>query len=608
MVGFGDSPYGTSFYGGADTTLVVERAFSINPNTVVVVFSTDLEQAQATFDTANYVIPGLTVQSVLPDPLSYIVRLIVDTMADVTYQVSVFNVRSSYLDTISGLGRSASFAGWPSDPKLTARAISSNTVQVLFAQPMAVSAEISLPSFYVLTDDQGNVVNISSAVPNSVSDILRVRLNLAAPLIPGKAYGLHVFDGLLTSEGAPLPPTDTTVIWYQPKTKVSVPMSRFTGEVRATAPLDRRPSEVLALQESLSITIDPYRNLGNTQTTFTDSFEDRGSSPLSLSTIVNSDVPVVTAGETFSQSTRLQTKLQPSDPARPNYRSAYTFSLGERVQVDYASADDLTHGYAVDVEEKLFFEERFGAERPRIFIGLESLKISEAIRVLPEVQEGLDPSTTALFGVPNGQVFFSPALLPSLTTPSSISVDEVQVCTRAYDVYKFPEEIDPLPLYTHGGGLVPSFGSVLSPGFVLFSNFARLTGMQTNLTSTPKDDVPRPVDVGASIVLKQVYDPNRFSLLNNPAWHLFDNSGRPFITADNLSPVGPVVVGPSIQFANPAEDFKVVEVLTSSAGHSIFVTESLTISEDTHQFPGFNQVLVSLSATLTLSEGLAVVP
>ena len=217
----------------------------------------------------------------------------------------------------------------------------------------------------------------------------------------------------------------------------------------------------------------------------------------------------------------------------------------------------------------------------------------------------MDPSTVDLFGSPNGQVFFSPSLLPGLVGQSTIRVDEVQTCTRASDVYKPPAEVDPFPLYTHGGGLVPAISTTLSPGFVLIAPFARLAGAKTNVGLAEKDSPSRPVDIGASITLTQVYDPARFSLLNSTGWHLFDNSGLSFVVADNLTAVGSPVVGPGSYFTNPAEDYLLGEALSMSAALSVGVSETVTLIEEEHFFPGSNQVLALVSEGLTFTEVVA---
>lgn len=141
-----------------------------------------------------------------------------------------------------------------------------------------------------------------------------------------------------------------------------------------------------------------------------------------------------------------------------------------------------------------------------------------------------------LFGNPLGLVFFSPAFVTS--TPNSvIQVDEVDVCSKAYDSYVFPKPIDPRPLYTFGGPVQPSHLNRDS----LFAPFPRLAEAKFTLDFTNVEPMPQAVDGAVSVTLQERWDHTRVSLLNNTAWNLFDNTSTSvppmFITADNLTPI-----------------------------------------------------------------------
>ena len=90
-----------------------------------------------------------------------------------------------------------------------------------------------------------------------------------------------------------------------------------------------------------------------------------------------------------------------------------------------------------------------------------------------------------LYGDPLGLVFFSPSLTDTPAPNSSIQVDEVDVCTRAYDSYEFPPVPENLPtLYTYGVGWVST--SVLGPpGSVLFSQPLGSRAIATLVQTTP---------------------------------------------------------------------------------------------------------------------------
>lgn len=157
-----------------------------------------------------------------------------------------------------------------------------------------------------------------------------------------------------------------------------------------------------------------------------------------------------------------------------------------------------------------------------------------------EVQNGL-------YGLHNGLVFFSPSLLTAAPN-SIIQVDEVDVCTKAYDEYHLPQPIDPPTLFTFGGGIVPtpSPDPYLLNQCVLWAPFPRNFEARFELGFSPTlttDAVPPPLDGPCSVTLQQPFDITRIALLNDPAWYLFNNTGLTvpptFITAANLTPIPP---------------------------------------------------------------------
>lgn len=611
---YGSSPFGSSPYGGSSSTgsFSVTGAEAANPYTVIVTFSEDLQGSGATLDPTNYLIPGLSVLKVILEPEPNKVRLITTEQNYLLYTVTVDpTVTDIFGNPIDPLEGSVDFTGWPAQARFTARAIGKNTILVLFAQPMASGSEITDTSNYDLRDFQGGAVSILSAVPNQLSGALRVRLNLAsAGLTAGKTYALTIADTIRTADNRSLIPRDTKVTWYHPKLTVSVPMRLFTGEVRAPNPKDRDPSETLVLQETLSLSVEaskPFRNttvsrievidtipnpvevLNLVSGHTIDAFEGRlGASTSVLGGMqLGADSVAPPTGITWPDETvqniisfpvnqaKLRVEVTPYDPERSNFLTEINQRVVEALQVDHAKSVG-ADAYLVSLSETIAKTENHSSDRTRLqLVGAETLRVVEGLKVLPDPSVvGLDPSTKELFGRPDGQVFFSPALVPGVVGTSILQVDSVQTCTKAYDAYTFPNIEDPLPLYTHGGGKVPSLaGSVLGPGTVLFTNFYRLGGAKTNLDVTARETVSRPVDIGATITLTNTTT---------------------------------MVVAPKVNFVGPAEDFNVIEVLSSRAAHSVNLSESVSLIESTDQFPGINQVVVSLTETLTKTEGFAV--
>ena len=146
--------------------------------------------------------------------------------------------------------------------------------------------------------------------------------------------------------------------------------------------------------------------------------------------------------------------------------------------------------------------------------------------------------TSGLLGQPAGQVFFSPSL-EALAPNSSIQVDDVQVCTKAFDVYTPPSIPDPNPLTTWSA-VTPN--SVIGTE-VLYASFDRPNRMQEvqiNLQGyLEQDTYTPPVDGPADATLDEPLDPNFISYLNNPFWETFGGAGTTFILADNLAPIPP---------------------------------------------------------------------
>lgn len=143
-----------------------------------------------------------------------------------------------------------------------------------------------------------------------------------------------------------------------------------------------------------------------------------------------------------------------------------------------------------------------------------------------EVQNGL-------YGIHGGLVFFSPALQTSAPN-SIIQVEEVDVCTRAFDEYHFPQPLDPPVLTTYGlsNWALPPI-TTLNSDASLWAAFPRLVDAKFELTmpapqpggpdTLTTDHVPAPVDPICDITLSETWDPTYVSLLNVTSWRLFDN-------------------------------------------------------------------------------------
>lgn len=148
-----------------------------------------------------------------------------------------------------------------------------------------------------------------------------------------------------------------------------------------------------------------------------------------------------------------------------------------------------------------------------------------------------------------GLVYFSPALnIP--TANSIIQVDEVDVCTTAYDTYTFPKVVDPPILITYGGGIVPTPNPdpYLLNQTVLWAPFPRNFEAKIELGFTGEannEEMPTAVDTSCSVIIKEQFKYGYVAFLNDTAYYLLPKSTPPeptppmFITANNLSPIPP---------------------------------------------------------------------
>ena len=149
--------------------------------------------------------------------------------------------------------------------------------------------------------------------------------------------------------------------------------------------------------------------------------------------------------------------------------------------------------------------------------------------------------TDPIYGIHNGLVFFSPSLLTAAPN-STIQIEEVSVCTKAFDEYQFPQPVDPIPLFTHGAGVVPTPATTTLNSSVLWAPFPRLFEATMVVSDTQTETMPQASDGYVTATFTQAWDLSYVSLLNVTDWKLFDNGATPpeyFRTADNLAPIPP---------------------------------------------------------------------
>lgn len=145
-----------------------------------------------------------------------------------------------------------------------------------------------------------------------------------------------------------------------------------------------------------------------------------------------------------------------------------------------------------------------------------------------------------LLGNPDGQIFFSPAY-EDVDSTSTIELEQLSVCTKAYDEYHLPDPPDPVPLLTWG----PGISSVIGPGSALWAPFDRMGLPRMDLEVLSADDFQPAYDFNLQATLVETIDITKGGFMNDLRWGTFPATGKTvFTTAANQSPIGP---GPTTQ-------------------------------------------------------------
>lgn len=149
--------------------------------------------------------------------------------------------------------------------------------------------------------------------------------------------------------------------------------------------------------------------------------------------------------------------------------------------------------------------------------------------------------SSGLLGTPAGQVFFSPAL-EAAAANSVIQVDNISLCTRAFDVYEFPSLPDPPTLFTWPPPSSAYADSLLNGDGRLAATAERLGQARIVVHDLREDTLAAPVDGPCDATLVETIDITRGGFLNDARWETFPAATAgigAFTTADNLTPIGP---------------------------------------------------------------------
>jgi len=547
--------------------LWVKHTTPTSPFLLTVEFSHALDGGYApNFLPSNYaILPALNVVTVsFPTPTT--VRLQTEEQQPTVYTLVVGDGRSATGDTLDPARNSVLFAGFAVAPNYFATAQSEEKVMLTFATAPDQNAALTDASSYTIEDLNGNPITVDSAVvtSNPFGAANNVTLELGTDLDPGGYYVITLSSLIKTIGGLTYNPL-TDVFQYIDRDldnkAINISLGDFSGEVTNLAYPD--PQNQAEFPEELD-------NAYWSQT---------------LGTIL----PNAINGppEEYSEGRRADGFVEDTSTGwrraveKTLFLSSerYTFSVfakrGSRSWVQLAMSNmpggwsgwnhvwyDLENGVVGSSTFDASVDPEYGIEdvgngwywcwvtadlsyASRLYTIAPTLGDYESNNYTGDGQKalylfGVQLAKEQLLGRPLGQVFFSPNLdsaLPVSPASSTIQVDSVSVCTRAYDVYEIPEIPDPQPLMTYGATL-PYNSSVLNnPDDVVWATADRLGLAHVNLTDRPEDTWGGATDGPADATLQETFDQSRVALLNVDDWVLYDGVGTPFICADNLTPI-----------------------------------------------------------------------
>lgn len=210
--------------------------------------------------------------------------------------------------------------------------------------------------------------------------------------------------------------------------------------------------------------------------------------------------------------------------------------------------------------------------------------------------------TGGLLGNPDGQVFFTPAY-ETVGGDSTIELESVSVCTRAYDEYHIPDPPDPAPLLTWRPGIT----TVIGAGSVLWAPADRLGLPSINLTLLPEDVFQPANDFAVEAELVEPIDITKAGFLNDARWKTFPATGATvFRTASNLTFIGPgpttpvTLDWPKIVLDDnfPITDQVVVNILdVETATDNVDVVDSLTVQNIT-----IGTILITIDEAVSIAD------
>jgi hypothetical protein len=520
--------------------LWVRAASPNSPFIVTIEFSHPLDPGYApNFDPTNYsTLPALTILSAAPGGLANEVRIETSEQGPVVYTLVVNDGRSVPGDPLDPTRNTTLFAGFVVSPNYYATAQSREKVMLTFSTELLINASVTDPASYTITDLEGSSYTVDSATVNAApSGNYFVTLELGTDLAPLGYYVCTISSFVKAATGLPYSP-DTDVFQYIERDlnlAFEIPISTFSGEIGEQYPFSSPGENLLQYPEDFtpswwsktSSSIDPQAT--------SDPFGEGGPADV----LVESDFPNYAIQHEITQTINPVggDRITQSIFAKPLGRYILTMrSSGTpwgTAWFDLRNNEVTTDGWlnVVTSIEDLgngWYHCSATYDRTRTFISF-FFGVSEAVGEFQYIGSGIEAMgiygaeayNPSLLGEPLGQVFFSPALDTAVAADSTIQVDSVSVCTRAYDVYEIPEIPDPKPLMTWGPGSTYNSSVLNDTDNVLQATAERMGLPRINLSNHPEDTWGGAVDGPADAELVETIDKTRAAFLNVPAYRMF---------------------------------------------------------------------------------------
>jgi hypothetical protein len=234
---YGSDSYGSDPYGSDYPPYGIESAQALTSNLVRVRYRALFDQSFSGLltPTTYFITPSVAVNAVLLES-DQTVLLVTSTLNSETfYTVTLQSARGLFGQPLSPYFTQATFSGADESPTFYAVATGPTRVRAVFSDSMLHNAALTDPSKYLLTDLNGQSVEVSSVTAEQISTMLSVALHLTTPLADEGHYRLTITTDLpnvVTDTQHSLEPNHAIFQWVGNKRYTEVPLHNFSGEIQ----------------------------------------------------------------------------------------------------------------------------------------------------------------------------------------------------------------------------------------------------------------------------------------------------------------------------------------------------------------------------------------